>query len=120
MPYYDIMISQVGIMLTTKVTSVANVMYYVFSEDKMKQDLFLKLLGISLRLENGMSFAFKDFVIEDGTKEILDFFARIGLNGLIEEEKLKTLVKQYLYEDMSREQFEQEIIPYRVAEKLSE
>lgn len=116
MLYYDIMISTDGIMLTTKGSNVPGVIFYAFYQDEIKRDLFLKLSGIDIPLEKEESFTFNNFVMGEGTKEILDFFTIINLT---EEEKLKRLVKQYLHEDMSREQFEQEIVPYRMAEKLS-
>ena len=89
---------------------------YTFDGERLKSDLFLNVLGIHLHVENGSSFELDNFAIEKDTKEILDFFAMINLT---EEEKLKTLVEQHLHGDMNREQFEHEIVPYRVAEKLS-
>lgn len=90
---------------------------YGFDGERLKSDLFLKILGISLLIEKGEQIALDNFEIGKDTKEILDFFAGINLT---EEEKVKNVVEQYLHEDMSGEQFEQEIIPYRVAEKLSQ
>lgn len=90
---------------------------YTFDGDRLKSDLFLKLLGISLQVEKENHIEFDNFQIGKDTQEIIDFFIKTNLT---KEEKLKTLVEQYLNEDTSREKFEQEIIPYRVAEKLSE
>ena len=111
-----IIISPQGLSLINFDAGKWNMSIFTFDGDRLKSDLVLKLLGISLLIEKENHIEFDNFAIEKDTKEILNFFARTNLT---EEEKLKMLVKRYLYEDMSREQFEQEIIPYRVAEKLS-
>ena len=116
MPCYNINISIAGIMLTAKGSNVPGVAFYSLCEGEMKRDLFFKLLGLALQVEKEHTITIEDFAIGKGTKEILEFFAKTNLT---EEKKIKNLVEQYLNGHMSREQFKEEIIPYRVAEKLS-
>lgn len=114
---YKIIINSDGLLLISlNGPGKMKMLSYAFKEGTVKRDFALKILGIYLHIEKGDGFVLDGFSIEEDTQEILAFFTRTNLT---EEEKLKHVVEQYLNGHMSREQFEQEIIPYRVAEKLS-
>ena len=90
---------------------------FEFYDSAMKPKLLWKLLGIRGGIsESGMYFFNTGFGIEDDKLELIELLAPINI---AENTELKKTAGDYLGGVIEREKFEQEVVAYCVAGKLS-